>query len=81
MVINNRSDIKLVVAKSIKKIINTKYSFLEHIRNYANYLNDKGNEKLLEYGIPLNKLNTNLIDEEQDYIYNHIANDIYYIYE
>jgi ankyrin repeat protein len=60
---NNKYDLKSLISKSIKKLINTKYSFLDHIRNYANYLNDKNTELLLNYGIPNNYVNDKIYTE------------------
>ena len=60
---NTKYDLKSLVNKSIKKLINTKYTFIDHIRNYANYLNNKMVELLLEYNIP-NKYINNLLLED-----------------
>ena len=70
---NTKYDLKSLVNKSIKKLINTKYTFIDHIRNYANYLNNKMMELLLEYNIP-STLISNLLLEEK-YI-NEILNNI-----
>jgi hypothetical protein len=71
---NTKYDLKLLVIKSIKKLINTKYTFIDHIRNYANYLNNKMEELLLEYNIP-NKFINNLSLEDKyiDEILNNIS--------
>ena len=71
---NSKYDLKSLVDKSIKKLINTKYTFIDHIRNYANYLNNKMVELLLEYNFP-NKLINNLSLEEKyiDEILNNIS--------
>jgi hypothetical protein len=70
---NTKYDLKSLVNKSIKKLINTKYTFIDHIRNYANYLNNKIEELLLEYNIP-NKFINNLLLEDK-YI-NEVLNNI-----
>jgi ankyrin repeat protein len=70
---NTKYDLKSLVNKSIKKLINTKYTFIDHIRNYANYLNNKMEELLLEYNIP-NKFINNLLLEDK-YI-NEVLNNI-----
>jgi hypothetical protein len=71
---NAKYDLKSLVNKSIKKLINTKYTFIDHIRNYANYLNNKMEELLLEYNIP-NKFINNLSLEDKyiDEILNNIS--------
>jgi hypothetical protein len=71
---NTKYDLKSLVNKSIKKLINTKYTFIDHIRNYANYLNNKIEELLLEYNIP-NKFINNLLLEDKyiDEILNNIS--------
>ena len=61
---NNKYDLKSLVNKSIKKLINTKYTFIIHIRNYANYLNNKAGELLLEYNIPNKYINNILLSQE-----------------
>jgi ankyrin repeat protein len=74
---NNKYDLKSLVNKSIKKLINTKYTFIDHIRNYANYLNDKNAELLLSYGIPNNYINNVLFTEEFiTNILNNVSNNI-----
>jgi hypothetical protein len=60
---NNKYDLKTLVNKSIKKLINTKYTFIDHIRNYANYLNEKNTELLLAYDIPNHYINNVLLTE------------------
>jgi hypothetical protein len=65
---NNKYDLKSLVNKSIKKLINTKYTFFDHIRNYANYLNDRSTELLLNYGI------TNYLINNESYRENVINN-------
>lgn len=70
---NNKYELKSLVDKSIKKLINTKYTFFDHIRNYANYLNDKNTELLLSYGVQNNYINNVLLTE--DFI-NNILNNI-----
>jgi hypothetical protein len=60
---NSKYDLKSLVIKSIKKLINTKYTFIDHIRNYANYLNNKMVELLLEYNIPNKYINNLLLQE------------------
>jgi hypothetical protein len=61
---NNKYDLKSLINKSIKKLINTKYTFIDHIRNYANYLNDKNTELLLSYGMPNNYINNVIFSED-----------------
>lgn len=70
---NNKYDLKSLINKSIKKLINTRYSFFDHIRNYANYLNDKNTELLLSYGIPHNYINNESYKEN---IINNILDNI-----
>lgn len=60
---NSKYDLKSLINKSIKKLINTKYTFIDHIRNYANYLNNKMVELLLEYNIPNKYINNLLLQE------------------
>jgi hypothetical protein len=70
---NNKYDLKSLVNKSIKKLINTKYTFIIHIRNYANYLHNKAEELLIEYNIPSTFINN--LSLEDKYI-NVILNNI-----
>jgi ankyrin repeat protein len=70
---NNKYDLKSLVDKSIKKLINTKYTFIDHIRNYANYLHNKAEELLIEYNIPSTFINN--LSLEDKYI-NVILNNI-----
>ena len=71
---NTKYDLKSLVSKSIKKLINTKYTFIDHIRNYANYLNNKMMELLLEYNIPNKYINNlSLEDKYIDEILNNIS--------
>ena len=70
---NNKYELKTLVNKSIKKLINTKYTFLEHIRNYANYLIEKNNELLKIYGVPNDNINS---ETQPEYIINNILNNI-----
>lgn len=70
---NNRYELKTLVNKSIKKLINTKYTFLEHIRNYANYLNEKNNELLKIYGVSNDNINSTT---QPEYMINNILNKI-----
>jgi hypothetical protein len=70
---NNKYDLKQLVNKSIKKLINTKYTFIDHIRNYANYLNNKMDEMLIEYNIPNRYINNLLL---QDNYINEILSNI-----
>jgi hypothetical protein len=72
---NNKYDLKSLVNKSIKKLINTKYTFIDHIRNYANYLNDKSTELLLGYGIQNNYINNVIFTND---IENDILNNMSY---
>jgi hypothetical protein len=76
--INNiKYDLKSLVEKSIKKLINTKYTFIDHIRNYANHLNNKMVELLLEYNIPNKFINNfSLEDIFIDKILNNITFDL-----
>ena len=60
---NNKYNLKCLVSKSIKKLINTKYTFFEHIRNYANYLNNKSSELLLNYGVFYNYINIIMMND------------------
>jgi cytoskeletal protein RodZ len=61
-------------SKSIKKLINTKYTFIDYIRNYANYLNNKTTELLLEYNIPNKYINNIQLSQENIInILNHIS--------
>jgi hypothetical protein len=74
---NNKYELKTLVNKSIKKLINTKYTFFEHIRNYANYLNKKTTELLQIYGAPNYIINSELHTEyNNNNILNNIAFDI-----
>jgi len=74
---NTKYDLKSLVDKSIKKLINTKYTFIDHIRNYANYLNNKAVELLLEYNIPNKYINNILLSQENIInILNHISLNI-----
>lgn len=74
---NNKYELKTLVNKSIKKLINTKYTFFEHIRNYANYLNKKNTELLQIYGVPNYIINSDLHTEyNNNNILNNIAFDI-----
>ena len=74
---NNKYELKTLVNKSIKKLINTKYTFFEHIRNYANYLNKKNTELLQIYGAPNYIINSDLHTEyNNNNILNNIAFDI-----
>jgi hypothetical protein len=60
---NNKYDIKTLIEKSIKKLINNKYSINEHIRNYANYRTNLMNDTLLYCGLNYTNLNdANIID-------------------
>ena len=71
---NTKYDLKSLVSKSIKKLINTKYTFIDYIRNYANYLNNKMMELLLEYNIPNKYINNiELSLENIINILNHIS--------
>ena len=71
---NNKYDLKSLVNKSIKKLINTKYTFIDYIRNYANYLNNKMMELLLEYNIPNKYINNIELSQENIInILNHIS--------
>jgi hypothetical protein len=70
---NNKYELKTLVNKSIKKLINTKYTFFEHIRNYANYLNKKNTELLQIYGVPNHNINSEL---QSEYMINNILNNI-----
>lgn len=70
---NSKYDLKTLVNKSIKKLINTKYTFIDHIRNYANYLNNKNTELLFSYGMSNNYINNVLFTDE---INNKILNNI-----
>ena len=70
---NNKYELKTLVNKSIKKLINTKYTFLEHIRNYANYLNQKSSELLQIYSVPNDNINN---ETQPEYIINNILNNI-----
>jgi hypothetical protein len=74
---NNKYDLKTLVNKSIKKLINTKYTFIDHIRNYANYLNEKNTELLLTYGVPNHYINNVLFTEGYiNIILNNISDNI-----
>lgn len=74
---NNKYDLKTLINKTIKKLINTKYTFLDHIRNYANNLNEKNVELLSSYGIKYNKINNqSFTDDINDIILNKISYDI-----
>ena len=67
-------DLKSLISKSIKKLINTKYTFIDHIRNYANYLNNKMMELLLEYNIQNKYINNIELSQENIInILNHIS--------
>jgi hypothetical protein len=71
---NNKYDLKSLVDKSIKKLINTKYTFIDHIRNYANNLNEKNVELLNNYGIKYNYINNqSFTDDTEDLILNEIS--------
>ena len=71
---NTKYDLKSLVSKSIKKLINTKYTFIDYIRNYANHLNNKMMELLLEYNIPNKYINNMLLSQENIInILNHIS--------
>jgi hypothetical protein len=74
---NNKYNLKCLVSKSIKKLINTKYTFFQHIRNYANYLNNKLSELLLNYGVFYNYINIIMMNDITiDFILKHISTDI-----
>jgi hypothetical protein len=74
---NTKYDLKSLVSKSIKKLINTKYTFIDYIRNYANYLNNKTTELLLEYNIPNKFINNIQLSQENIInILNHISLNI-----
>lgn len=74
---NNKYNLKCLVSKSIKKLINTKYTFFQHIRNYANYLNNKLSELLLNYGVFYSHINMiSINDMTVDFILKHISIDI-----
>lgn len=73
--VNNEGyDPKSLVQKSIKKIIATRYSFLEHIRNYANHLSRMANDLYVSFGIPTHRLNHKVYyDSEYDIIYSNLS--------
>jgi len=74
---NTKYDLKSLVSKSIKKLINTKYTFIDYIRNYANHLNNKMVELLREYNIPNKFINNIQLSQENIInILNHISLNI-----
>jgi hypothetical protein len=80
-IINNKYNLKDLVNKSIKKLINTKYTIFEHIRNYANHLHDKTTELLLNYGLSTSLINNSLFnDNVTNFILNKISVNIKNIY-
>jgi ankyrin repeat protein len=71
---NNKYVLKSLVNKSIKKLINTKYTFFDYIRNYANYLHEKNVEILLQYNVPNNYIyNENYKESYIDNVLNNIS--------
>jgi hypothetical protein len=73
-VANEGYDPKNLVQKSIKKMITTRYSFLEHIRNYANHLSRMANDLYVSFGIPADRLNHKLyFDTEYETIYSNLS--------
>ena len=73
---NTKYKINDIVPKAIKKLINNKYSFKEHIRNYSGYLTNNVNEIKNECGIPMRKLNTlNLSEWYQNNLFDCLKNN------
>jgi len=78
---NRKSDLKLLVDKSIKKIIDSKYSFMEYIRFYANKLRKYHITFLNKINYPVEKMfNVNTTSSEKDFIYSAINNEFKKLY-
>ena len=74
---NPKVDLSELVDKSISKIINSKYSFMEYIRFYANKLRRFHIKYLKKIKYPVEKIfNVHTTTDEKDYIYNSINNNI-----
>ena len=74
---NPNVDLSNLVNNSISKIINSKYSFMEYIRFYANKLRRFHIKFLKKIKYPVEKIfNIHTTVNEKDYIYNSINNHI-----
>lgn len=74
---NPKVDLSNLVNNSISKIINSKYSFMEYIRFYANKLRRFHIKFLKKIKYPVEKIfNVHTTIDEKDYIYNSINNQI-----
>jgi len=74
---NTKIDLKVLVNSSIAKIINSKYSFIEYIRFYANKLRRFHIKYLKKIKYPAEKIfNIYTTNDEKNYIYNSINNNI-----
>jgi hypothetical protein len=75
---NSKVELSVLVDKSISKIINSKYSFMEYIRFYANKLRRFHINFLKKIKYPAEKIfNIHTTSNEKDYIYNAINNNIH----
>lgn len=79
---NKNYPIDKLVSKSIKKLINYKYSILEHIRNYANHIQKLSNQVINNFNIPNQFINLDVSEITLTYIIlKKIAENIREIYE
>jgi len=70
-------DLKTLFNKIIKKLINSKYTITEQIRNYSNYLHKKQNEFLLNNHFEYAKLYNNKFNKDDlEFILNLISTSI-----
>ena len=71
--------INIIIPKTIKKIINSGYLITEFIRNYANYMHKKLIQYLTDRSFNYKNIYyETLSNQELDYIYNIVNNDILY---
>jgi hypothetical protein len=75
---NSKVELSVLVDKSISKIINSKYSFMEYIRFYANKLRRFHINYLKKIKYPAEKIfNIHTTNNEKNYIYNAVNNNIH----
>ena len=60
--INTKIEPKILISKTIKKMINLKINFNEYVRNYANELNTYRIKTLKKIGIPKKKISNEVLE-------------------
>ena len=76
-IMNKKNDLKKMIEKSIKKLINKNITLIEHIRNYGNYLFKMEEYFLIQHGFPYKSIfYSKYYENELINLYNIIHNEI-----